>query len=88
MLPESEDKPAGVPKTAISIPIAALVSQQLLTPPLSIRLGPRPVGRAVMPEATVNKNSHANTRERKVSAPPRGRNSPIDPITKALSVQG
>jgi hypothetical protein len=87
VLPDSDDLPSRISESSIRIAVAALVRVDLLAPPFGVGLRPAGVIGASVPEASVDEDSDALRRKRKVRSAPHARKRPIDPIPKAPTVQ-
>jgi hypothetical protein len=69
--PRANHDPTIFLKTPIGVDVTLPVRQDLRTPEVSVRLGPRRVLRAAMPEAAVDEDRDAEPNERDVSNPAR-----------------
>jgi hypothetical protein len=88
VLPDPEDRPPECLEALVGVPVTTSVRLELLPPPTSVVLGPRPVLRAAVPEAAVDEDSEPCAWEHHVctTAHPLSRCT-VDPVSKASSVE-
>lgn len=80
VLPEAENRPAGLDETLIGVTIPLHVPAQFLNPPLRPHLRTRSMNGAVVPEAAVDEHCQSGTREDDVRPSSRNaRQRMIDP---------
>jgi len=86
MLPETQDAPASPGKRNINVAISPHVRPDLHPPPRGIGLRPRPVTRTPVPEAAIDEDSNALTREQKVGTAPSAADGAVyeEPKSKAM----
>jgi hypothetical protein len=87
--PQPDDGPAVGPQSLISVSVAPPVRVDLGTPPFRVRLRPRSVARATVPEAAVHKDGDPRHSEDNVSTPSDfGQRAHINAKAEAETVQG
>jgi hypothetical protein len=89
VFPYADHMPPGVVKRFIGRTIAAAVRFDLLAPPIRVRLGPRRMLRAAVPEATVDEHGQTGAREENVCSPARmmRERSSVDEESEPTAVQ-
>jgi hypothetical protein len=88
VLPKTESQPARFGQAAVGIRISSAVRLDLVAPPLRVRLRPRCVNGAPVPEAAVDKNGDAGTWEDDVCLPTQAGHRPdMDAKAKAAPMK-
>src|SRR5688572_28127399 len=88
MLPDAYRKPTVSGEFHVSLTIAASIGLDLGLPQVSVRLGPRRVFLATVPEAPVNEHRNSRAEEHDVRLPSQRRNGPdVDTEAEAVLVQ-
>ena len=83
VLPDSEHRPAHRPKAVDGLPVTALVRFELVGPEIRVRGGQFPVGRACVPEASVDEDSGLPSQEHEVRPPWQACGVPLENDAKA-----
>lgn len=88
VLPEPLDRPASLDEICVGLSITRDIAIQFLTPPNVVRFGTGRMGRAGVPEATINEDGNASTGEGNVDgASGEPRYWVFDSVSKAHAVQ-
>ena len=83
VFPNSNDLPARSLQCEVGLLIALDVLGELLDPSLPVGLGHRSMGRARMPETTVDKHGNSLAGEGDVDPAPGGIDTMVDPVAQA-----
>jgi hypothetical protein len=88
VLPDPDNLPPALTEETVGLPVACLVSRQLVLPPFGVGLRPRAVLGAGMPEAAVYVNRHVSRAEHDVGTGTQARNGgTVHPEAEATAVQ-